>query len=44
MVGSMGSFEPMDFWKLLNLTLYYLPKKEIKLLTCLDVWNFEPID
>ena len=22
-VGSMGSFEPMDFWELLNLTHYY---------------------
>ena len=27
-MGSMGSFEPMDFWKLLNLTHYYSQKKE----------------
>ena len=27
-VGSMDSFEPMDFWKLLNLTHYYSQKKE----------------
>ena len=26
-VGSMGSFEPIDCWKLLNLTYYHLQKK-----------------
>lgn len=29
-VGSMGSFEPMDFWKLLNLTYYHSQKKELR--------------
>ena len=26
-VGSMGSFEPIDFWKISNLTHYYSQKK-----------------
>ena len=28
-VGSMDSFEPMDFWKLLNLAYHYSQKKEL---------------
>ena len=29
-VGSTGSFEPMDFWKLVNLIYHYSKKKEFR--------------
>ena len=30
LVGSMGSFEPMDFWNFIDLTNYYSQKKEFR--------------
>ena len=46
-VGSMGSFEPMDFWNFLNLTNHYPQKKELWVQNSQHVkifMNFEPIN